>query len=92
MAERRGKASVRGGKRAILDAAVDNSQRLGSHGTSMLYVARGADITVVSIYHHFPSKQDIMVRVLSDVISGPAACRWRPTPPRADQFTAVVRA
>ncbi|MFE4667517.1 TetR family transcriptional regulator [Streptomyces sp. NPDC056716] len=73
MTERRRTRAQGGVKDTILDAAVDNFQRLGYHGTSMRDIARDAGITVASIYHHFPSKQrilqDIMVRVLSDVIS-----------------------
>ena len=60
------------GRAVVLDAAVDNFQRRGYHGTSMRDIARGAGITVASIYHHFPSKQDIlqdiMSRSLQDVI------------------------
>ncbi|MBG0855784.1 TetR family transcriptional regulator [Streptomyces spinoverrucosus] len=61
------------GRDVVLDAAVDNFQRLGYHGTTMRDIARDAGMKVASIYHHFPSKQrilqDIMVRVLSDVIA-----------------------
>lgn len=63
-------ARTRSGRDAILDAAVDRFERLGYHGTTMRDIARGADLTVASIYSHFSSKQqmlqDIMVRVLSD--------------------------
>ena len=66
-------AQARGGKDVILESAVANFQKLGYHGTSMRDIARDAGITVASIYHHFPSKQeilqDIMVHTLSDVIS-----------------------
>jgi AcrR family transcriptional regulator len=96
VAERRSRASVRGGKAVILDAAVDNFQRLGYHGTSMRYIARDADITVASIYHHFPSKQhilqDIMVRVLSDVISTTRGALMSVGSSPAEQLSAVVRA
>lgn len=93
---RRGKAQTRGGKEVILDAAVDNFQRLGYHGTSMRDIARDADITVASIYHHFPSKQrilqDIMIRVLSDVISLTRSALMRSGPSPAEQLEAVMRA
>ena len=73
-------AQVRGGKDVTLDAAVRNFQKLGYHGASMRDIARDAGITVAAIYHHFPSKQailqDIMVGVLSDVISLMASSRW----------------
>lgn len=67
------KTRSRGGKEAVLAAAVSNFQRLGYHGTSMRDIARDSDMTVASIYNHFVSKQeillDIMVQVLSDLIS-----------------------
>jgi AcrR family transcriptional regulator len=67
------KARSRGGKEAVLAAAVSNFQSLGYHGTSMRDIARDSDITVASIYHHFASKQEIllgiMVQVLSDLIT-----------------------
>jgi AcrR family transcriptional regulator len=96
MVERYGKTGPRGGKSAILDAAVDNFQRLGYHGTSVRDIARDANITVASIYHHFPSKQhilqDIMVRALSDVISVTRYALISAGPSPQDQLTAVVRA
>lgn len=64
---------ARGGKQAIRDAAVRNFTRLGFHGTSMRDIARDTGLTVASIYHHFPSKQeilqDIMTTSLVDVIA-----------------------
>jgi AcrR family transcriptional regulator len=93
---RRGKAQSRGGKDVILDAAVDNFQRLGYHGTSMRDIARDAEITVASIYHHFPSKQrilqDIMIRVLSDVISLTRGALMRAGSSPAEQLDAVMHA
>lgn len=64
---------TRGGKEAILESALRNFHVLGYHGTSMRSIASGAELTVASIYHHFTSKQeilqDIMIRVLSDLMS-----------------------
>ena len=66
-------ASTGTGRQVILDSAVANMNERGYHGTSMRDIARGADITVASIYHHFASKQeilqDIMVRALHDAIA-----------------------
>jgi AcrR family transcriptional regulator len=96
MTERRPGSQVRGGKDVILNAAVENFQRLGYHGTSVRDIARDADITVASIYHHFPSKQlilqDIMVRVLSDSISVTRTALMRAGSAPADQLEAVMRA
>ncbi|MDX5452601.1 MAG: TetR family transcriptional regulator, partial [Rhodococcus sp. (in: high G+C Gram-positive bacteria)] len=61
------------GRQAILDSALRNMNERGYHGTSMRDIARDADITVASIYHHFKSKQeilqDIMTRALHDAIA-----------------------
>lgn len=96
MVERRTRRALRGGKNVILDAAIDNFQRFGYHGTSVRDIARDADITVASIYHHFPSKQhmlqDIMVRVLSDVISLTREALMRAGSSPAEQMGAVMRA
>ena len=84
------------GREVVLDAAVDNFQRLGYHGTSMRDIARDADITVASIYHHFASKQliltDIMVRVLTDALDGVRSALVRAGSSPADQLGAVMAA
>lgn len=96
VSERGVKTRVRGGKDVILNAAVENFQRLGYHGTSMRDIARDADITVASIYHHFPSKQlilqDIMIRVLSDVISLTRSALMRAGASPVEQLEAVMTA
>ena len=92
----RKRPQVRPGKSVILDAAVDHFQRVGYHATSVRDIARTAGITVAAIYHHFPSKQevlhDIMVRVLSDVIALTRAALASSGPRPADQLDAVMRA
>ncbi|ANH38986.1 HTH-type transcriptional repressor KstR2 [Nocardioides dokdonensis FR1436] len=56
----------------IVASAVHNFTERGYHGTSMRDIARGADVTVASIYHHFPAKQDIlrdiMVSTMRDIL------------------------
>ncbi len=74
MSERKaGAARVGGGREAVLSAALQNFYKYGYHGTSMRNIATDADMTVASIYHHFESKQEIlqeiMVRILSDLMS-----------------------
>lgn len=90
------RTQVRGGRDVVLAAAVENFQRLGYHGTSMRDIARDANITVASIYHHFPSKQlllhDIMVRVLSDSISMTRNALMSADSTPDGQLAAVVRA
>ena len=92
----RARSRTRGGRDVVLDAAVDNFQRLGYHGTSMRDIARSADITAASIYHHFASKQlilqDIMLRVLGDALSVTRSALLRSGAAPADQLSAVMRA
>jgi AcrR family transcriptional regulator len=96
MSERRRVGEQGGVKDTILNAAVDNFQRLGYHGTSMRDIAKDAGITVASIYHHFPSKQrllqDIMIRVLSDVIAETRRALMRSGSSASAQLEAVMRA
>lgn len=92
----RGRTQARPGKPVIRQAAVDCFQQLGYHGTSMRDIAREAQVTVASIYHHFPAKQqilqDIMVGVLTDVIALTRGALLRAGPEPADQLRAVVLA
>ncbi len=86
----------RQGKGPVLAAAVRNFTERGYHGTSMRDIARDADVTVASIYHHFPSKQEvlqeIMVQVLSDVISQTRTALLAADRDPAGQLSALVRA
>lgn len=83
------------GRANILDAAVENFQRLGYHGTSVRDIARDAGITPASIYHHFSSKQiilqEIMEKVLGDVISLTRAAVLRADGTPGSQLEALVR-
>ncbi|MEN0135797.1 MAG: TetR/AcrR family transcriptional regulator [Rhodococcus sp. (in: high G+C Gram-positive bacteria)] len=89
-------ASTGTGRQVILDSAVANMNERGYHGTSMRDIARGADITVASIYHHFASKQeilqDIMVRALHDAIAMTRGALLRSGGAPADQLQSLVRA
>jgi AcrR family transcriptional regulator len=92
------RASVRtgNGRANLLDAAVGNFTRLGYHGTSMRDIARDADVTVASIYHHFPSKQEmlqeIMVCTMRDVIGLTRRALLAAGSKPADQLEALVHA
>lgn len=87
---------TKSGRDAILDSAVDRFERLGYHGTTTRDIARGADLTVASIYSHFPSKQqmlqDIMVRVLSDALALTRSAVLRAGPRPVDQLGALMHA
>ena len=94
---RAAKGAVPGaGRQVILDSAIRNMNHRGYHGTSMRDIARDADITVASIYHHFKSKQeilqDIMTRALHDAFAMTRAALLRSGGSSAEQLRAVVRA
>ncbi|MGU3584180.1 TetR/AcrR family transcriptional regulator [Rhodococcus sp. C26F] len=89
-------AGAGNGRQAILDSALRHMNERGYHGTSMRDIARGADITVASIYHHFASKQeilqDIMVRALHDAISMTRGALLRAGGAPEAQLQTLVRA
>jgi AcrR family transcriptional regulator len=68
----RGRSRNGNGRQTLIDAAIANFTRLGYHGTSMRDIAGESGVTVASIYHHFPSKQamlvEIMTHTMGDVI------------------------
>lgn len=88
--------SARESKDAIVDAAVQSFSELGYHGTSIRDIARSADMTPASIYHHFPSKQrilqHIMENVLEDVIARTTAALMDSGRSPSAQLDAIVRA
>ncbi|MDQ6523448.1 TetR/AcrR family transcriptional regulator [Nocardioides sp. LHD-245] len=65
----RPKGQQRNSRDVLVAAAVENFTALGYHGTSMRDIARTAGVTVASIYHHFPSKQDILQHVMLGTIT-----------------------
>ncbi|MDT7631277.1 MAG: hypothetical protein QOI50_3207 [Pseudonocardiales bacterium] len=58
----------------VLGAAADSFVALGYHGTTMREIARRADLSVPGLYHHYPSKQNMLVAVLDATM---ADLRWR---------------
>jgi AcrR family transcriptional regulator len=48
----------------IRRAGVDLFSRFGYHGTSMRALAAAVNLEAASIYHHFPSKQDILADII----------------------------
>lgn len=50
----------------IRDVALEAFYELGYHGTSVREVAKRAGMSVAGMYHHFPSKQQLLV----DLVSG----------------------
>jgi AcrR family transcriptional regulator len=53
-------------RKRILDAAVDLFWTEGFGGAGLRDIADLATINVASIYHHFPSKQDLLVAIIEE--------------------------
>ncbi|WP_028926960.1 TetR/AcrR family transcriptional regulator [Pseudonocardia acaciae] len=49
---------------SVLAAAADSFVALGYHGTTMREIAKRADLSVPGLYHHYPSKQNMLVAVM----------------------------
>ena len=87
---------MRGGRDVVLRSAIANFNERGYHGTSMRDIARDAEVTVASIYHHFPSKQDIlsqiMAKTLRDLMAMTKGSLTRAGASPSAQLRAVVHA
>jgi AcrR family transcriptional regulator len=55
-------------RQAIIDAALDLFQRLGFHATSVQDITEAAGVTKGAFYHHFPSKEDLLLLIHDDYI------------------------
>jgi AcrR family transcriptional regulator len=86
----------RNGRPVVVRAAVRNFADVGYHGTSMRDIARDADVTVASIYHHFASKQeilrDVMAHTLRELIGLTRTALSAAGPAPSDQLAALMRA
>lgn len=56
------------GARAILSAALDAFAERGYHGTSVRDIADRVGTSSAALYHHFPSKHDILVTLMREGI------------------------
>jgi AcrR family transcriptional regulator len=70
----RGKARDGRARATLVEVAVANFAALGYHGTTMRDIARDAGVTVASIYHHFPAKQDLLQEIMIDTMRSVLAC------------------
>ncbi len=53
---------------AILAAALEYFSQFGIHGTSLDKVAERADVSKTNLLYHFPSKEDLYIAVLKDLL------------------------
>src|SRR6476661_5424703 len=78
----------------ILDAALQAFSEHGYHGTSTRDLAHRCGLSVPGVYHHYPSKQDILFSLMNVIIDelltrSRQALDTSPADPRA-QFDALV--
>lgn len=66
-------------RRALLQAAADLMTRQGLDATSMKQIARAAGVGDATIYHYFPSKEQLLLGFLALQVED-ALQRWRATP------------
>jgi AcrR family transcriptional regulator len=48
----------------VLAGAIEAFVATGYHGASMRSIAKSANMSVPGVYHHYPSKQDLLVKIL----------------------------
>lgn len=78
----------------VLEAALEAFAQHGYHGTSIRELAATAGLSVPGLYHHYPSKQDILValldEVMRDLVQRTAAALEEAGPAPAARFDAWV--
>ncbi|PTQ13316.1 TetR family transcriptional regulator [Sphingomonas oleivorans] len=63
-------------RRKVLDAAAQSFQAAGYGATSMQDIVREAEVTGGALHHHFPSKKDLGLAVISERVSAELAETW----------------
>lgn len=80
-------------RRAIMDAALSLFSRYGMHGVSLDAVAELADVSKTNLLYYFPSKEELYLSVLRDVLAQwlePLEALQADQPPRA-ALSAYIR-
>ncbi|WP_067678426.1 TetR family transcriptional regulator [Nocardia miyunensis] len=72
----------------VLSAAVDSFVETGYHGATMRSIAERAGMSVPGVYHHYPDKQQLLVRALDLTM---AELHWRVRAAREQGATALDR-
>ena len=91
-------APGRGQRQHILDTALSLMAQRGVAGTSMRDLAGAIGLNVASLYHYFPSKQDLLVAVLAErgfldelAITAPTPGDRTPTIELADLLNEILQ-
>lgn len=72
LAESRGNSvalTSRPGAQGLLAAALDAFYEVGYGGTSVRTIASRANVTVAALYHHFSSKNEILLTIMQQVMN-----------------------
>jgi AcrR family transcriptional regulator len=80
----------------IRRVAIDVFARQGYHGASLRQIAKACEITLGTLYHYYPSKQDLLAELMSDALqplitSGHQVRSEHPGDPQQQLFEAVRR-
>lgn len=78
----------------IRRVAIDVFAAQGYHAASLRQIAKASGVTLGTVYHYYPSKQDLLAELMHDVMepliaSGHAARRDHADDPAAQLFAAV---
>lgn len=79
----------------VLGSAIEVFSETGYHGATMRVIATGADISVPGVYHHYPSKQHILVALLDIALQDlewRVAAAGREAGDPVDRFALMVEA
>ena len=69
----------------IRRVATEVFARQGYHGASLRQIAKASEITLGTLYHYYPSKQDLLAQLMSDALTRHAIQQqhhYRPLPKR----------
>ena len=72
----------------VLAGAIKAFVATGYHGASMRSIAQFANMSVPGVYHHYPSKQDLLVKILDITMMD---LRWRLQRARDDGTNPIER-
>ena len=53
----------------IRRVAIDIFARQGFHATTLRQIAKASEITLGTLYHYYPSKQDLLAELMSDALA-----------------------
>lgn len=84
------------GADGLVESALRCFHQYGYAGTSVRQIASGADVTVAALYHHFGSKQEILVSIMTSAMEAAlheVRTAYESAPPvPVEQLRAIVTA